>query len=166
MANFKLQHVKIDHNKPDVLRLIPRKTHWLLYFSSAMVLFALPGCGTSTNDIGRLPLSGTVVRENSNSAVNGTISFLPKAKGPSATTQIREGAYQFNQQNGPIFGDYRVLVSTQAGMNQTNSTANPDEVGAVSNKLNSKEWTFSILISPDAQELKPFVLDAKDSSTK
>lgn len=164
LANFKLQHFKKFHNKSDVLRPISRKTYWLLYVSSAMVLFALPGCGASTKEIGRLPVSGTVVRENSDSAVNGSISFLPKEKGPAATTQITNGEYQFNQQNGPISGEYRVQVSTQTGMNQANATSDTDEAKAVLSKVNSNEWTFSILIPPDAQELKPFGLDAKNSS--
>ncbi len=126
----------------------------------------LPGCGTSTKDIGRLPVTGTVVKENSTAVVNGTISFLPKSKGPAATTQIRDGAFQFNKENGPIQGEYRVLVSGQADKSPTDSTTNPDEANAVLGKVNSTEWTFSTLIMPDSRELSPFVLEEKSASTK
>ncbi|MCH9793057.1 MAG: hypothetical protein K0U82_19800 [Planctomycetes bacterium] len=164
MANSNIQPCKNNLSRFQWHRLYSRTMLWLFCFTSGMFLSTLPGCGTSTKDIGRLPVTGTVVRENSTSVVNGTISFLPKGKGPAATTQIRDGAYQFNREDGPIQGEYRVLVSSQADKSPTDSTTDPDEANVVSRKVNSTEWTFSTIIMPDARELSPFVLEESPST--
>lgn len=166
MANSKIPRTTLIQSQQDCLSLIPNMIPGLLYVGCAMALLILPGCGSSNNSLGRLPISGMVVISKSSTPVSGTISFLPKEKGPAATAQIRDGSYQFTQQNGPIAGVYRVLISTKTSTNPANDSTHPDETAAVLNKINSTEWTFTRVVLPEVKVLKPFVLETKGTSPK
>ncbi len=166
MANSKIPRSTIIQSQQDSLPLIPKTIPGLLCVGYTIALVILPGCGSSNNSLGRLPISGMVVISKSSTPVSGTISFLPKEKGPAATAQIQEGTYQFTQQNGPIAGEYRVLISTKPGTNPPNASADPDETNAVLSKVNSTEWTFSRVILPESKVLKPFVLETTAVSSK
>ncbi len=148
------------------LALLPllKMTHKLICLCCGVVLFTVSGCGSGNEDIGRLSVTGTVKREKSNQAVEGSISFIPKNKGPSATTQIIAGEYQFTNQNGPVSGEYQVVISAQSAKDLTKQTAGTDESSAVLNKMNAEQWVFPVVVSPESQALAPFVLNPKSDS--
>tara|TARA_R110002095_G_scaffold191702_4_gene169371 strand:- start:306 stop:761 length:456 start_codon:yes stop_codon:yes gene_type:complete len=141
-----------------------KKVPQLICLCCGVILFTAAGCGSGTEKVGRLSVTGTVKREKSNQAVEGSISFIPKNKGPSATTQIIAGEYAFTNENGPVSGEYEVLVSAQKEQDPTKQTAGSDDTSVVLQKMNSGEWTFSIVVSPDSQTLEPFVLNTKSDS--
>jgi hypothetical protein len=65
------------------------------------------GCGDSETP--RLAVFGVIDGANGRS---GVITFVPvdDSKGPSARAAIEDGAYQFNDQTGPVAGSYRVTI--------------------------------------------------------
>lgn len=82
--------------------------------TGALLLLAamIVGCHGQSN---RLPLSGTVT-DRDGEPLEGSISFLPDGgtEGPAANASVLNGEYQFDRTNGPIPGQYRVIVSPLA----------------------------------------------------
>ena len=76
-------------------------------FNCCLVLCAVPGCGDSS---GRVAFSGNVTV--SGLPVTGEIRFSPVEAGPMATTTIENGEYHFTSENGPLPGDYDVIVES------------------------------------------------------
>src|SRR5882757_4136644 len=79
----------------------------------AGLLFANAGCQRA-GDTERIAVFGTVMSE-SGDPINGMISFLPDAgtSGPAATASLIDGAFAFDTTNGPVAGNYRVLIVRQ-----------------------------------------------------
>ena len=74
-----------------------------------IVGLSLVGCGGAETGPARIAVSGSITGP---AAVNGTISFLPTegTKGPSATASIVNGKYRFDSTNGPVAGNYSVVI--------------------------------------------------------
>lgn len=159
-----MHHLEEEYNMPGTFLTLLKKTQKLICICCGVILFTASGCSSGSEDIGRLSVTGTVKREKSNQAVEGSISFIPKKKGPSATTQIIAGEYHFTNKNGPVSGEYQVMISAQREKDLTKQTAGSDESSAVLNKMNTEQWTFPIVVSPDSQTLESFVLNTKSDS--
>jgi hypothetical protein len=70
----------------------------------------LSGCfGSGYEGPDREPISGAVTREGQ-PVDNGLITFTPKVSGPAAQIGITDGQYQFDEENGPVAGEYDVIV--------------------------------------------------------
>lgn len=90
-----------------------------LVLIAALLLVGFPACDSPSP---RRPVSGTVSVDGVAVKV-GSISFLPDAghRGPSASTAIIAGRYQFTSENGPTPGPHRVMV----GIEQTPTASDP-----------------------------------------
>jgi hypothetical protein len=76
-------------------------------FICSFMLSAVPGCGDSS---GRVAFSGSVTV--SGVPVTGEIRFSPVETGPMATTSIDNGEYHFTPENGPLPGEYDVIIES------------------------------------------------------
>ena len=76
-----------------------------------VLLLAIAGCGGSSGPP-RLPVQG-LVKVDGQSVEKGQIRFAPAAgtKAPLAATEITDGQYRFNRQDGPLAGEYIVTIS-------------------------------------------------------
>ena len=43
----------------------------------------------------------------------GLVSFIPADDGPATRVKITDGAYKFDESNGPVPGEYRVVVQLE-----------------------------------------------------
>lgn len=85
----------------------------------------LLGCGQSEPPLARLAVSGQVTA-GTDKLVDGAISFIPEDgnSGPAVTTAIDNGEYRFDVTNGPIAGQYKVVIAPRAeGKNSRNLPA-------------------------------------------
>jgi hypothetical protein len=87
-------------------------------FNCCLVLCAVPGCGDSS---GRVAFSGNVTV--SGLPVTGEIRFSPVEAGPMATTTIENGEYHFTSENGPLPGDYDVIIESVPAAAKKGATA-------------------------------------------
>jgi hypothetical protein len=81
-----------------------------------LVVSALSGAGCGRSDgPDRKPLIGTVTSRDIAGDLQGTIALLPdeKTHGPAANGTIREGHYQFSDDDGPVAGLHRVLIDVE-----------------------------------------------------
>lgn len=124
---------------------------WLLGLTAVL-------CGCS-GEAGppRKPVFGTVTG-SADSSFEGAISFLPQpgTKGPSATTAVVKGKYQFAAAGGPVPGKYQVLIVPKATKSfpQGNSAGSKDNRPVVSD---AKEFQLETTV-PDKD---PFELNFK-----
>ena len=72
-----------------------------------LLLVAVAGCGT--HDDSRAAVSGTI-KLDGEPIKQGTISFIPEEKGPTAGTVIRDGEYSIPQDVGVFVGKNKVEV--------------------------------------------------------
>jgi len=72
-----------------------------------LLLVAVAGCGTP--DESRAAVSGTI-KLDGEPIKQGTISFIPEEKGPTAGTVIRDGQYSIPQKVGAFVGKNKVEV--------------------------------------------------------
>lgn len=115
------------------------------------------GC-QRVDDPARIAVSGTVTTE-SGEPIDGTISFLPKngTEGPAATASLNEGVFSFRRENGPVAGEYRVLVVRNPADRKHKGTASAtDEKGATTAaaaaddpSLSDQEWSFEASVSAE-----------------
>jgi hypothetical protein len=68
------------------------------------VLSLQAGCGGGDN---RQPVFGKVIGAEGES---GSLSLVPAGEGPSAITEIRDGAFQFDTSNGPTPGPHAAHI--------------------------------------------------------
>ena len=75
----------------------------------AAAMGLLVGCSGGGPE--RIPLRGTV-EVGGQPLADGSISLMPAKghSGPSATTSIAAGRYEFTRENGPTAGPHRVIV--------------------------------------------------------
>ena len=118
-------------------------------------LLLLPcGCGGEPGPV-RLPVHGTVTMA-SGERLNGSITFLPAEgqSGPSATTKLEEGKYEFDRTNGPTAGPHTVkmrrVVSRADSLKAIAAKQRPRESGA--------EWTLSADVTDSGQYLQDFTV--------
>lgn len=87
-------------------RVIRRKGTRFLPKTSIVILLLLAGCG-QTN--GRLAVVGEVSLDGK-AVQSGSILFVPETRGPKVGTKIKNGHFQFTNDNGPLTGSYRVEI--------------------------------------------------------
>jgi hypothetical protein len=75
----------------------------------ALALAVAPGCGPTSDDINRQPVSGAVTLDKK-PLTQGSITFTPLADGPSAGGMIDQGRYSIARADGPAPGSYRVTI--------------------------------------------------------
>jgi hypothetical protein len=126
--------------------------------SALILLGLLPllcGCG-SESSLDRLPVHGTVTMA-SGERLNGSITFLPAEgqSGPSATTKLNAGKYEFDSTNGPTAGPHTVI------MKRVVSRADSLKTIEAKQRIpeNGAEWTLSVDIADSGQYLQDFALD-------
>jgi hypothetical protein len=101
-------------------------------------------------------MHGTVTLA-SGERLNGSITFLPAEgqSGPSATTKLNAGKYEFDSTNGPTAGPHTVILKRVVGR--------ADTLKAIEAKQrlpeNGAEWTLSVDIADNGQYLQDFTLD-------
>jgi hypothetical protein len=85
----------------------------------AMAWMLVAGCDSTST---RRSISGTVSVDGK-PVEKGSIMFLPDAghRGPSASSSILGGEYQFSTDNGPTAGSHRVVIGV--GLSSPNSNA-------------------------------------------
>jgi hypothetical protein len=119
------------------------------------LLSLLCGCGSETR-VKRSPVHGTVTMA-SGERLNGSITFLPAQgqSGPSATTSLAEGKYEFDRTNGPATGPHTVIirrvVTREDSLKAIRAKQKPRENGA--------EWTLSADVSETGQGVQDFNID-------
>jgi hypothetical protein len=133
----------------------------------AGLLFANAGC-QPVGDTARIAVFGTVKSE-SGDPIDGTISFLPEAgtHGPAATASLIDGAFAFDTTNGPVAGNYRVLIVKQVadqkfkGASIPEKGARPPAAAAGDDcSATDEEWSFAAEVSLDNVEFEFQVLDS------
>ena len=113
------------------------------------------GCGPGDR-VDRLPVHGTVTMA-SGERLNGSIAFVPAQgqSGPSATTKLDEGKYEFDRTNGPTTGPHTVIIRRVV--------SRADSLKAIAAKQQTREngapWTLSADVADDGQYLQDFTLD-------
>lgn len=92
-------------------------TCWL---TVALIGTFVPGCGDS--DIPRQAVYGHIAGAEGRS---GLVSFVPRenSHGPSARTSLIDGQYQFSRSDGPIPGDYTVIIQLEVSPDMTSGVA-------------------------------------------
>jgi hypothetical protein len=81
--------------------------------SRFLCLLAAIGCavaGCSSSLIGRQAVFGTI---NGAEGRSGLVSFIPEDDGPATRVKFTDGTYSFDESNGPVPGEYRVVVQLE-----------------------------------------------------
>ncbi len=92
-------------------------TCWL---TVALIGTLVPGCGAP--DIPRQAVYGHIAGAEGRS---GLVSFVPRenTQGPSARASLVDGQYQFSRADGPIPGDYTVIIQLEVSPDMTSGVA-------------------------------------------
>jgi hypothetical protein len=77
--------------------------------ASLLVLPIITFAGCGSHDDSRASVTGTV-KMNNEPIKQGTISFIPEEKGPTAGSVIRDGQYSIPQEVGAFVGKNRVEI--------------------------------------------------------
>ncbi len=113
------------------------------------------GCGSESR-MTRLPMHGTVTMA-SGERLHGSITFNPAQgqSGPSATTKLDDGKYEFDRTNGPVAGPHTVIIKREI--------SRTDSLRGIAAKQrprqNGAEWTLSADVSDKGQYLQDFTID-------
>jgi hypothetical protein len=113
------------------------------------------GCGRE-HRIDRLPVHGTVTMA-SGEQLNGSITFIPAPgqSGPSATTKLDEGKYEFDSTDGPTAGPHTVIIRRVV----SRSVSRKALAARQQNRGNASEWTLSADVADDGQYLQDLTID-------
>lgn len=133
--------------------------------SGLIVVTMLAFCGMvgcSGDKIDRLNISGTV--NQAGGPANGIVRFVPKESGPAATAEIKNGKFAFTHENGPIAGEYDVIVETTVHDKRSFLVTSRSKTKA-EGESKSAEWKFSLTVSAEKLELEPLVLDEQSAAT-
>jgi hypothetical protein len=88
-------------------------TSWFCSFALlVLVTLTSVGCGGPDSKWDRKAIHGKVIGGEGR---NGTVAFTPvdASIGPAALNDFQDGAYQFTAENGPVPGEYSVLVELE-----------------------------------------------------
>ncbi|MGE5190928.1 MAG: hypothetical protein ACM3U2_00385 [Deltaproteobacteria bacterium] len=145
-------------------RRVSRNVRVLL--ACAGLLVAAGGCQPA-GEPARIAVFGTVTSE-SGDPVSGMISFLPEAgtEGPAATASLVDGVFQFDTNNGPVAGRYRVLVVMQSSDQKFKGAAESEAQGTPPAGPPDAEWSFSEEVSPEDVEFNFQVPDEPTAVTR
>ena len=82
---------------------------------------SVSGCGGSS-DIPRQAVYGRIAGAEGRS---GLVSFVPQenTKGPAARAALIDGEYRFGRTDGPIPGDYTVIIQLEVSQDMTSGVA-------------------------------------------
>jgi hypothetical protein len=110
-----------------------------LYVTGLLLLglSLIAGCGGESGPK-RVSVSGTVEHAGQPLA-KGSVSYLPTAGGPAATTGIVDGRYEFTSETGPVAGPQQVVVRSAAPGKGLGEEAQADPKGKFSN-TEQKTW--------------------------
>jgi len=127
-----------------------REVQWLVL---ACVALGLTGCGGEISK--RVALSGKVTQAEQ-PVKQGAISLVPAEghRGPAANTAITDGRYQFNSEDGPEPGPYKVTV--MISFTKDELMKRRDEVPAP-----RTQWDFEIKVPESGSPTEDFRLEAK-----
>lgn len=91
--------------------------YWL---TVVLIGVLIPGCGDS--GIPRQAVYGHIAGAEGRS---GLVSFVPRenTQGPSARASLIDGEYQFTRADGPIPGDYTVIIQLEVYPDMTSGVA-------------------------------------------
>jgi hypothetical protein len=113
-------------------------------------------CGCSRESpVNRLPVHGTVTMA-SGERLNGSITFVPAQgqSGPSATTKLDEGKYEFDRTNGPTAGPHTVIMKRVVSR-----AASLKAIAAKQrSRDNRAQWTLEADVVDNGQYLQDFSL--------
>ena len=85
------------------------KPHSTLCFRFLLAICcAVGGCSSSLT--GRQAVFGTIDGAEGRS---GLVSFIPENDGPATRVKFSDGTYKFDESNGPMPGEYRVVVQLE-----------------------------------------------------
>jgi len=92
-------------------------TRWL---AAALIGTLIPGCGDS--DIPRQAVYGRIDGAEGRS---GLVSFVPRenTQGPAARASFVDGEYEFSRSDGPVPGDYTVIIQLEVSPDMTSGIA-------------------------------------------
>lgn len=120
----------------------------------ALVLF-VPGCSKHTGPA-RVPGGGRV--ELPNASPDGLlVNFFPKegTAAPSASTIVRNGAYRFSADDGPVAGAYRVQFQRVS----VRGKKPDDDARKPGAPVSPKDWEFEYVVPENGPFSKDFKLD-------
>jgi hypothetical protein len=103
-----------------------------------------------------MPMHGALTMKNGEQ-LNGSITFLPAKghSGPSATTKVEEGKYEFDRENGPSTGPHTVVV-----IRKVTRAASMKAIAAKQQTgENGQQWTLAADVKDDGQYKLDFTLD-------
>lgn len=75
---------------------------------------SLSGCGQTSGQ--RRAVFGTISGAEGRS---GLISFIPEDDGPATRVKVTDGEYVFDESNGPLAGQYQVVVQLEKPLPET-----------------------------------------------
>lgn len=115
--------------------------------------------GCSEDEVTRVAVSGSVTNEASGE-VNGVIRFVPKASGPSATADIKDGKFSFTEATGPTAGEYEVFVEPVVASKRMFLATAGKTKGKEGDEASpaTPAWKFSVNVSEDTTELETLKL--------
>lgn len=102
----------------------------LLIISAAL----LSGCGQSVER--RKAVFGTISGAEGRS---GLISFIPENDGPATRVKVTDGEYVFDESNGPLPGQYQVVVQLETPLPQVDGTVLVKGVPVPAHQVSSEE---------------------------
>lgn|GEM_PF-4232446 len=135
----------------------PRVWRCALTSLAGLSVLMISSCQPAGDGLSRIAVVGSVT-SSSGEPISGTISFLPEAgtKGPAATASVVEGDFKFDKSNGPVAGNYRVLVVGQlrdlkykGTLASISSAPNAEATTGDSQSPPAAEWSFDAEVSPD-----------------
>ena len=121
-----------------------RMSQKLVSLFSLVLVGLLAGCGGEGDELPRQAVSGTVTLDDAPLA-HGFIQFQPaSAEGVAAGGNVTDGKYSIDRAQGPIAGDYKVLISStpateaEAGEPPPPGAPTPPPTDPIPAKYNSK----------------------------
>lgn len=75
----------------------------------AMGLAVIAGCGSSSDGYARFPVEGKVLLDGQ-PLISGTIGFIARGEGASASAEIADGSFRLGATDGLSPGGYRVEI--------------------------------------------------------
>jgi hypothetical protein len=101
-------------NRNSTTRTVSR---WL---TVALIGTFIPGCGDSG-----IPRQAVYGRIDGAEGRSGLVSFVPRenTQGPAARASLVNGEYQFSRTDGPVPGDYTVIIQLEVSPDMTSGVA-------------------------------------------
>ncbi|MBC8289652.1 MAG: hypothetical protein H8E37_04975 [Planctomycetes bacterium] len=110
----------------------PRQFLCLLLLTA--VAASLTGCGQAAGR--RKAVFGTISGAEGRS---GLISFIPENDGPATRVKVTDGEYVFDESNGPLPGQYEVVVQLEKPSTQIDETILVKGVAVPAEQISSED---------------------------